>query len=162
MNAITEAPVARQSLTSQTGFATIDTEKAALSGRDRRWHGKSTVRRVVRSPVGSCASSQPCHGRPRRTPKAQGYSSVATRRRPALGCPRISRPPEPAMSLRQVFPSAPRIKYMPRGLIIARGMRTMSDPTPIERRYYRGPRLICLASASLIGGDRLCGNLRQR
>jgi hypothetical protein len=29
MNAITQAPVARQSLTSQTGFATIDIENAA-------------------------------------------------------------------------------------------------------------------------------------
>jgi hypothetical protein len=129
MNAITEAPVARQSLTSQTGFATIDIENAAPE-RTRptmAWQGKSTARQVIPPPVGSCASTQPCHRQPRRA-QAQG--------------------------------SAARIKHMPRGLIIARGMRATSDPTPIERGYYRGLRLLCLASASPIGGDKLCGNLR--
>ena len=77
MNAITEAPVARQSLTSQTGFATIDTEKAAPERMRPTMAWQIDGKTVVPSPVGSSASSQPCHRWPRRTPRPR-----ATRQSP--------------------------------------------------------------------------------
>ena len=61
MNAITEAPEARKSLTSQTGFATIDMEKAAPERMRPTMTWRIDGKMVVPSPVGSCASSEPPH-----------------------------------------------------------------------------------------------------
>jgi hypothetical protein len=128
MNAITEALVARESVTSQTGFATIDTAKASAGATDdgmaNRRQDWSSRRPLGHSPAASLVTA-----------------GVDARQGPRLPRHRL-----------QLAVRAPRKKHMPRGLIIARGMRAMSDPTPIQLRYCRGPRLICLASASLVGG----------